>query len=134
MIRRPPRTTRTDTLFPYTTLFRSVERGRVIILAADHRDDLAVRAHRDQRDLRLAERRAQRGAAGGGLKPRIERGADRLARIADVAELTRLRQRPVGAIGTGGKVPAIAPVDARRAERPGSHGRASCRERGCPSV
>src|SRR3546814_20312264 len=25
-IRRPPRSTRTDTLFPYTTLFRSVER------------------------------------------------------------------------------------------------------------
>src|SRR3546814_12460083 len=38
MIRRPPRSTRTDTLFPYTTLFRSVkqapgqrfERGRGI--------------------------------------------------------------------------------------------------------
>src|SRR3546814_10470458 len=32
MIRRPPRSTRTDTLFPYTTLFRSLERpepGRV---------------------------------------------------------------------------------------------------------
>src|SRR3546814_6632789 len=28
MIRRPPRSTRTDTLFPYTTLFRSVRRGR----------------------------------------------------------------------------------------------------------
>src|SRR3546814_16553045 len=27
MIRRPPRSTRTDTLFPYTTLFRSVARG-----------------------------------------------------------------------------------------------------------
>src|SRR3546814_20999851 len=26
MIRRPPRSTRTDTLFPYTTLFRSVWR------------------------------------------------------------------------------------------------------------
>src|SRR3546814_20327827 len=26
MIRRPPRSTRTDTLFPYTTLFRSVDR------------------------------------------------------------------------------------------------------------
>src|SRR3546814_16694014 len=26
MIRRPPRSTRTDTLFPYTTLFRSVQR------------------------------------------------------------------------------------------------------------
>src|SRR3546814_3272727 len=28
MIRRPPRSTRTDTLFPYTTLFRSVS-GRI---------------------------------------------------------------------------------------------------------
>src|SRR3546814_3688375 len=33
MIRRPPRSTRTDTLFPYTTLFRS-ERGDL----ADWRD------------------------------------------------------------------------------------------------
>src|SRR3546814_15549758 len=30
MIRRPPRSTRTDTLFPYTTLFRS----RVLLLAS----------------------------------------------------------------------------------------------------
>src|SRR3546814_4269839 len=29
MIRRPPRTTRTDTLFPYTTLFRSRRRGEI---------------------------------------------------------------------------------------------------------
>src|SRR3546814_14727213 len=29
MIRRPPRSTRTDTLFPYTTLFRSAERPTV---------------------------------------------------------------------------------------------------------
>src|SRR3546814_15262277 len=28
MIRRPPRSTRTDTLFPYTTLFRSWKRGQ----------------------------------------------------------------------------------------------------------
>src|SRR3546814_6805655 len=28
MIRRPPRSTRTDTLFPYTTLFRSIDRSR----------------------------------------------------------------------------------------------------------
>src|SRR3546814_3696647 len=27
MVRRPPRSTRTDTLFPYTTLFRSEGRG-----------------------------------------------------------------------------------------------------------
>src|SRR3546814_11949 len=29
MIRRPPRSTRTDTLFPYTTLFRSQYSGRI---------------------------------------------------------------------------------------------------------
>src|SRR3546814_12135670 len=30
MIRRPPRSTRTDTLFPYTTLFRSRQRRRPV--------------------------------------------------------------------------------------------------------
>src|SRR3546814_2868444 len=30
MIRRPPRSTRTDTLFPYTTLFRSLSNLQVI--------------------------------------------------------------------------------------------------------
>src|SRR3546814_4486731 len=36
MIRRPPRSTRTDTLFPYTTLFRSFHRagGRALRPAA----------------------------------------------------------------------------------------------------
>ena len=29
MIRRPPRSTRTDTLFPYTTLFRSLDKGEI---------------------------------------------------------------------------------------------------------
>src|SRR3546814_17037855 len=29
MIRRPPRSTRTDTLLPYTTLFRSFQRQRI---------------------------------------------------------------------------------------------------------
>src|SRR3546814_19767314 len=31
MIRRPPRSTRTDTLFPYTTLFRSRQAGGVAV-------------------------------------------------------------------------------------------------------
>src|SRR3546814_5632295 len=36
MIRRPPRSTRTDTLFPYTTLFRSErERGEAQIVTFD---------------------------------------------------------------------------------------------------
>src|SRR3546814_13163304 len=29
MVRRPPRSTRTDTLFPYTTLFRSRDNGLI---------------------------------------------------------------------------------------------------------
>src|SRR3546814_16081665 len=33
MIRRPPRSTRTDTLFPYTTLFRSILGGMWIQFA-----------------------------------------------------------------------------------------------------
>src|SRR3546814_19480778 len=36
MIRRPPRSTRTDTLFPYTTLFRSLRRR--LLLVGDVRD------------------------------------------------------------------------------------------------
>src|SRR3546814_14504705 len=36
MIRRPPRSTRTDTLFPYTTLFRS------LVISAKSMDDLLV--------------------------------------------------------------------------------------------
>src|SRR3546814_8505025 len=32
MIRRPPRSTRTDTLFPYTTLFRSISLGVLVMI------------------------------------------------------------------------------------------------------
>src|SRR3546814_2521262 len=44
MIRRPPRSTRTDTLFPYTTLFRS--RG---VIACGGELERAVAAQRQQR-------------------------------------------------------------------------------------
>src|SRR3546814_4566648 len=45
MIRRPPRSTRTDTRFPYTTLFRSRGRADVAVLAEDGQDLLRVDAH-----------------------------------------------------------------------------------------
>src|SRR3546814_2254075 len=54
MIRRPPRSTRTDTLFPYTSLFRSSEAGRLvnqIAAIADMPERLpAVQRSRDPRD------------------------------------------------------------------------------------
>src|SRR3546814_5826108 len=43
MIRRPPRSTRTDTLFPYTTLFRSVSDHVVV-----ETDDAVLVAHKDR--------------------------------------------------------------------------------------
>src|SRR3546814_17165754 len=57
MIRRPPRSTRTDTLFPYTTLFRSPQ--QILPLeggaSADHLDRPArQQAHERQRGHRLA--------------------------------------------------------------------------------
>src|SRR3546814_13269439 len=48
MIRRPPRSTRTDTLFPYTTLFRSQEKAREVALRGK------AQLGRDLGDLALA--------------------------------------------------------------------------------
>src|SRR3546814_2985512 len=45
MIRRPPRSTRTDTLFPYTTLFRSLQREATAL----DRDDLHASLDLQQR-------------------------------------------------------------------------------------
>src|SRR3546814_6196447 len=53
MIRRPPRSTRTDTLFPYTTLFRSDHRGKVERGDADADTDRL--AHRIDVDARRSE-------------------------------------------------------------------------------
>src|SRR3546814_5697059 len=55
MIRRPPRSTRTDTLFPYTTLFRSARRIRT--RKGPRRQDLR-RDHRLRLQLRWRPRHA----------------------------------------------------------------------------
>src|SRR3546814_4829164 len=55
MIRRPPRSTRTDTLFPYTTLFRS--RLREIALLGNLPEDLRLQGHPcDPHEARRPER------------------------------------------------------------------------------
>src|SRR3546814_2174416 len=77
MIRRPPRSTRTDTLFPYTTLFRSV--GRRARQAARRR---AAAAAEGQGGCGSAGRIDDRAAAGDRAAARrlelIERGPDRI--------------------------------------------------------
>src|SRR3546814_6859550 len=74
MIRRPPRSTRTDTLFPYTTLFRSVQ-GQ-----AEPGDQAAARplrqgeggAEAPRRRVPRLQRRAARSGAGAVRCPRSE--------------------------------------------------------------
>src|SRR3546814_2666713 len=57
MIRRPPRSTRTDTLFPYTTLFRSVDKdGGDIRVLETTTGDLAVLEQASLSGERLAYR------------------------------------------------------------------------------
>src|SRR3546814_2099859 len=78
MIRRPPRSKRTDTLFPYTTLFRSAD-GR---FAMHHGDELRGHGERGEDDDRLwCERRGEQPAAdasdeGGGQRQRVGDGED----------------------------------------------------------
>src|SRR3546814_7543831 len=60
MIRLPPRSTRTDTLFPYTTLFRS--------------DRRAPYRRADREDRRAAGDEAQPAASGRGLPRRCAAG------------------------------------------------------------
>src|SRR3546814_15115289 len=61
MIRRPPRSTRTDTLFPYTTLFRSVRER------ASRRAARALRRAAQGRPLGQAEACGSGRAAGAGV-------------------------------------------------------------------
>src|SRR3546814_17041359 len=62
MIRRPPRSTRTDTLFPYTTLFRSPR-----CLATDARSVSVFRAAAHVPDALLAS--AERAGTGADATP-----------------------------------------------------------------
>src|SRR3546814_5509448 len=76
MIRRPPRSTRTDTLFPYTTLFRSPHRPSRALrrrdLARSRGDRHAGRPARPRPLARAAARRcARRPAPKGRAEPAL---------------------------------------------------------------
>src|SRR3546814_21126392 len=117
MIRRPPRSTRTDTLFPYTTLFRS---GHATVLL--------------QRRQRL-----------GGALEGDDLGAELLGSLAvvegalDAADRRPLEILPLREVALGQDVGArrivvgIDDVD-HAAPLGGEIGRASCRDRVCQYV
>src|SRR3546814_17694994 len=104
MIRRPPRSTRTDTLFPYTTLFRSQPADQEGQGDEGDRDD-----QHERRD-------------------RIDLWGDADADHAEDID----RQR--GSAGAGHEVgnDEVVERDDEGQHGAGQNGRASCRERGGP--
>src|SRR3546814_938099 len=62
MIRRPPRSTRTDTLFPYTTLFRSGPVDREVVLSPEAEGD-DNEDRREQQQQGIEDRRADQSEA-----------------------------------------------------------------------
>src|SRR3546814_21115771 len=108
MIRRPPRSTRTDTLFPYTTLFRSA-------FAVGARDVEGAR----EVVLRVAEAGAEFGDA------------------VEAKDVAARRQRGKAVeLGLDGGVAGMGVVGHGDSafDSPSPIGRASCRERVCQYV
>src|SRR3546814_10321483 len=97
MIRRPPRSTRTDTLFPYTTLFRSGDRIRLranAIMMLQRRellragDDLAVELGKPFVEARAGE------AIEGRLVRRMDLASGRFALVEKSREFTLVPWKP----------------------------------------
>src|SRR3546814_13962574 len=87
MTRRPPSSTRTATLFPYTTLFRSDRRNDCLLRRGD-----AAAVLREQRDPACGER-----VELGGHAPRVERAIRSRDLGAPRGEDTRERQQAAAA-------------------------------------
>src|SRR3546814_7108367 len=109
MIRRPPRSTRTDTLFPYTTLFRSYALGKAQRLISE----LRARGHHDPIHIhgaldRMCALYAQFGVDLGELRPATDQPAKELRGRIVVAPPSALNDRwsrrlpdPITAMASG---------------------------------
>src|SRR3546814_11854495 len=119
MIRRPPRSTRTDTLFPYTTLFRS---HVIFDLTGDEHDPLAQQAREDvERALSAARLFDNHGNERGvrQVDHRIKLSIGRPSKSGETAMVSIARPQSLASMGLScGN------------ERPFQIGRASCGEEG----
>src|SRR3546814_13642455 len=127
MIRRPPRSTRTDTLFPYTTLFRSSRAVDVELLARA----IGVRA-RDEPDDRRGDVGGDGDAAEGHFGVEMvdvgvagDRAREFFAHVAD-------GERGGDDVDADAVFQLLLGEGARQGFA--EIGRASCRERVCESV
>src|SRR3546814_5225589 len=128
MIRRPPRSTRTDTLFPYTTLFRSpstfnaLQRRARLLRPGDHLGEPGQRREEFRQAAALQDV-ADRGgqhfgcgaevAAAGDQRDRSREAAARqrldpeTVKLADLLQQAeRGRQAPAHAVADGGELAA----------------------------
>src|SRR3546814_12039255 len=117
MIRRPPRSTRTVTLFPYTTLFRSPAAS-------------ALPATTARRQARSARARRERPASGPSAATSLQAGRAAVHHPPPAERLRRLlysgpngELRVMSGRTLGGAPPVLK-----------ASGRASCRERVCQYV
>src|SRR3546814_1649588 len=129
MIRRPPRSTLTDTLFPYTTLFRSPEttggpQGPETTAAGEESErDLGTRIDA----IRRGHRRRRPGRSGGGHPTAPAFGRERQGdhRLRSREGLGSRRPHPLrrgaGAAGAERADPRLA-GEGRAAERAGQRG------------
>src|SRR3546814_17489905 len=121
MIRRPPRSTRTDTLFPYTTLFRS---HRAVL----HDGDAVGQADRfvevvGDEDDGFAQHRLQ--AQELVLHLAADQRVERRERLVEEPDLRPHRQR-------AGDADEMLLAARQTARIVGTNGRATSRARGCP--
>src|SRR3546814_11639777 len=112
MIRRPQRSTRTDTLFPYTTLFRSVLRR-----PARHAGTSCLRRYRHHPDLHPPGF----PAPGQGLRRRPPAGEAQEGRLTPALLQERLKPLPHGRRRRGFRPPRPAPLPCLRLRRPPWH-------------
>src|SRR3546814_11527732 len=121
MIRRPPRSTRTDTLFPYTTLFRSAiavddVHGEVALAGNAHRGrDLSRDLHGAVHIGDVADEEAELSAADADVAD-LDTAAFGAAQFADDVAFERFKIRPGQSIGIGFQtdMAAAAQVEAER--------------------
>src|SRR3546814_16580729 len=124
MIRRPPRSTRTDTLFPYTTLFRSIECG------PDHGCVVTQRDGSRGREAGWVQRRHKAKFALARM-----RGRQQLSEWLSTKHIAFARRiNPVGRVGLTARtlLQGCQPGDARHYALQPEIGNTSCRERMLP--
>src|SRR3546814_16522025 len=112
MVARPPRSTRTDPLFPYTTLFRSGERGGHVVRPVGHRRQRAGQ-HRELAAHEVAEALPAGIVIDAVAVAEVHRHVEQVVDVALVAEAVlenEIEHAGAVRIGVGPAVRAVAEV------------------------